>query len=124
MPILDPDDPAYAFWAERMAVEQLSLKLWLAVGNPWQPIATAPEEFGVLVCGEGSAMDVAVDHGDEGWYSSPTDRFYDPRWWCPLPPHPLLLPGLSLSLGPRDKNERQQARSRFLAARRGVLRHG
>ncbi len=119
---LDPDDPAFPYWADHIAVQRLSRTLWLAAGNPWRPIATAPTEFGVLVCGAGSAMDVAADHG-EGWYSSPNDRFDNPIWWCPLPPHPLLLPGLSLPSIQTDKLERQKARASFRAAMRGGSNH-
>ena len=121
---LDPNDPAYAFWAERMAVYQRSHELWLAAGNPWSPIETAPMELGVLVCGEGRARAVAQNFGEEGWYSSPNDRFYDPKWWCPLPPHPLLIPSQVSPSAARDKSAKQRARSEFLAAIRARSARG
>ena len=121
---LDPNDPAYPFWAERLAVYQRSHQLWLANGNPWEPIETAPMELGVLVCTEGSARAVAQNFGEEGWYSSPNDRFYDPKWWCPLPPHPLLIPKSALAPVQRDKSNRQRQRSEFLAAIRARSTRG
>ena len=121
---LDPNDPAYPFWAERMAVFQRSHELWLAMGNPWAPIETAPMELGVLVCGEGSARAVAQNFGEEGWYSSPNDRFHDPKWWCPLPPHPLLIQSAVSPPTQRDKSAKQRARSEFLAAIRARSARG
>jgi hypothetical protein len=121
---LDPNDPAYPFWAERLAVYRRSHELWLATGNPWSPIETAPMELGVLVCGEGRAMDVAQNFGEEGWYSSPNDRFYDPKWWCPLPPHPLLIHGSVSPPVQRDKLAKQRARSEFLATVRARSQRG
>ena len=121
---LDPNDPAYPFWAERLAVYRRSHELWLASGNPWSPIETAPMELGVLVCGEGRAMDVAQNFGEEGWYSAPDVRFHDPRWWCPLPLHPLLIPGPVAPPAQRDKIAKQRARSEFLATVRARSQRG
>ena len=89
---IEPDDASYPYWAEQKAIYERSMQFWLCAGNPWQPIETAPVETSVIVCGEGRAMAIAQHIPGEGWSTSPTDYFPDPKWWCPRPPNPNLLP--------------------------------
>jgi len=105
---LDPEDPSYAFWMERLAVFRRSLEIWLSGGNPWRPIETAPRELAVIICNDGSVMDIGSHTRGDGWWTSPDARFQDPKFWCPLPPHPLLIPRIRLTADRGPKSQRRK----------------
>jgi hypothetical protein len=82
---MNKTDPAYPFVCERAGIEDLSIRLWSAQGDPWLPIDSAPWEYPVLVSTEDGRYGVAQHNCFDGrWYVTP-DETIAPLWWCPLP---------------------------------------